>query len=241
VKQDIDKTNSLLGSNVSHLPLSGRVLSRCKEILNRTLQQKDKGSLWFKDPVDEDSSGAFGYYSIITHPMDLTTLRKRYLEGSKVVSNAILLDFINDGRIIWQNSFRFNDASTEPYKCANKLALYWEHQVRQAFRSFRHDHSSAESFNPTEIAFDLPLSRTEFETLSDHLQKLNPASQSKFFEMVNGITAKGDSDEKNSEAKKRSASQDIDLALLPPVKMRELASFVEREYKLQNPSSESSK
>ena len=238
VKQSIDKTNSILGLGVLSLPIKDRAFSRCKEILKHVLQQSNV--FWFKDPVDEVSSGAVGYYTIIKHPMDLSTLRKLYLDGSLTKPSATLLDFVNDGRVIWQNSFRFNDPTTEPFQCAQKLATYWEHQVRQAFRSLRSDQHSTRS-----VAFDLPLSRSEFETLAQHLLKLNPESQNKFFEMVRGTSsttqeAKEESKEEeegtdcDDQAVKRPSSEEIDLALIPPTKMREIASFVEKEFKAQN-------
>ena len=235
VKTEIEATNKLLGSAVLKMRLSSNVASRCKEIVNRATQQKD--SFWFWNPVDEVQSGAIGYYEIIKHPMDLTTLRKQYLSGSRNPS-LTLLDFVNDGRTIWQNSFRFNAPSTDPFIAAQILALFWEKRVRHYFSHYRNNaglnspQSSSSSMSLAgEIAVDLPLSLSEYQGLAQKLPKLCAASQDKFFSMASAAAAPSAKDDAGQGgADSRQASREVDLALIPPAKMRELASYVDREY-----------
>lgn len=236
VRREIERTNALLGPAVLRQRLGERVLGRCRELHARTLKQS--GAHWFRDPVDEVQSGAVGYYTIIAHPMDLATLRRKYLDSGGGGS-ATLLDFVNDGRVMWQNSFRFNAPSTEPFVCAHTLALFWEAHVCRFFgppkdrsggagSSGNANGSSggnalallAASLRP-HAAPDLPLTRTEFEAVAQKLARLDSPAQERFLAM-----AEGD----DSEASQKRGPRDIDLALLPPAKMRELAAFVDQEH-----------
>ena len=238
VIKEINKTNALLGLALLQQPLNERLLERCRELHARTLKQD--GAFWFGEPVDEVKNGAVGYYTIITHPMDLATMRKRYLDGdAALAAHRTLLDFLNDGRIMWQNSFRFNAPNYDPFVCADRLARYWETQIRRLFGSEKAQQAQADKARAraaAKAASDLPLSRSEYEELAQKLARLSDSAQTKFIAMATAddeeeqaaqATADKTRSKQRAAVRRRSSnSTDIDLALLPPAKVRKLAAFV---------------
>ena len=226
VRREIERTNALLGPAVLRQRLGERVLGRCRELHARTLKQS--GAHWFRDPVDEVQSGAVGYYTVIAHPMDLATLRRKYLDSGGGGS-ATLLDFVNDGRVMWQNSFSFNAPTTDPFVCAQTLALYWEAHVCRFFAPAKERSTLPACSLRPHAAPDLPLTRREYETLAQKLALLDRDTQVRFVALADG-GAPADSDSAAAPPDDGHRARDIDLALLPPAKMRELAAFVDREY-----------
>lgn len=78
------------------------------------LQKQDRQSL-FKDPVTDDV--APGYSSVISHPMDFTTLRKKFTEKAYESWDALLDDMM----LIFDNSMRYNPPDTVYYKQSKTL------------------------------------------------------------------------------------------------------------------------
>lgn len=90
--------------------------SFCSEILQDLEKSKHKKYSWpFLYPVTEQD--APGYFSVITHPMDLSTVRSK-LDGRKYSSSS---EFIADLNLIVENCFKFNKPETEVYKCGEEL------------------------------------------------------------------------------------------------------------------------
>jgi hypothetical protein len=76
-----------------------------------------KGSYWFQEPVDPNKFGIVDYFDVISHPMDLGTLRKKLTHncygGPK--------EFASDMALIWQNCYRYNGEEHDISKCAKEI------------------------------------------------------------------------------------------------------------------------
>lgn len=72
----------------------------------------------FKEPVDPIKLGIPNYHKVITHPMDLGTVRKRMT--NKFYGKV--QNFVDDMRLIWSNCMTFNAPVTDVYKMAQTLS-----------------------------------------------------------------------------------------------------------------------
>ena len=78
------------------------------------LQKHDKADI-FKDPVTDEV--APGYSSIVTHPMDFTTIRKKFTTREYGSWQALLDDMM----LMFDNSMKYNPADTIYYKQSKTL------------------------------------------------------------------------------------------------------------------------
>lgn len=95
---------------------AARVLNQCCKL---------KGAFYFLEPVDPVKFNIMDYFDIITHPMDLGTVRKR--PAHNFYSNARL--FVQDMNLIWSNSFKYNGPQHMVSKCAEELEEYFNQQL----------------------------------------------------------------------------------------------------------------
>ena len=65
---------------------------------------KLKTSYWFYEPVEPIKFGILDYFDIITHPMDLGTVKKKL--NYNVYESA--KEFANDMSLVWKNCYRYN-------------------------------------------------------------------------------------------------------------------------------------
>lgn len=88
----------------------------CAEILLELEKAKHKKYSWpFLYPVTEQD--APGYFSIITHPIDLSTIRNKF--DTRRYSSAS--EFVADLNLMISNCFKFNKVDTEVYKCGEEF------------------------------------------------------------------------------------------------------------------------
>lgn len=84
----------------------------CSEILSELEKTKHRKFSWpFLFPVTEQD--APGYFTIISSPMDLSTVRSK-LDGRRY---SCTQDFINDVYLIVDNCFKYNQPESEVFKC----------------------------------------------------------------------------------------------------------------------------
>lgn len=89
---------------------------RCAEVLLELEKQKYKKFTWpFLYPVTE--ADAPGYFSVISNPMDLSTVRIKL--DSRKYSN--FSEFSSDLSLITENCFKFNSPETEVFKCGEEF------------------------------------------------------------------------------------------------------------------------
>ncbi|GJQ08518.1 hypothetical protein GpartN1_g309.t1 [Galdieria partita] len=80
-----------------------------------TTLTKDKISFFFREPVS--AADAPNYYEIITHPMDLSTMRKKLDKGVYKSPQ----DFLQDLLLICENAFHYNAKNSKVYELAKEL------------------------------------------------------------------------------------------------------------------------
>lgn len=97
-------------------PRRGPHFNELRRFLNQI--QNHKQAWPFLSPVNKD--GVPDYYSVITTPMDLSTVEDR-LEYDAYSAPK---DLVNDLKLIYSNWRQYNDATTVYTKCANKLEKY---------------------------------------------------------------------------------------------------------------------
>lgn len=125
-RDDIAETDRVLGRALD-TPLAGGVVALGRKMVTTML--KNPSSPWFRVAVDETRDGAPGYYAIITHPMDLRTLRSTYLERAADPAPTVG-DFLNDGRMMWQNAMTYNRSDSPVFVAALKMGRLWEKLAR---------------------------------------------------------------------------------------------------------------
>jgi len=130
VKDDIAASDSQIGDDLLNQIMTPGQLSLARKMVTAIV--KNSCSNWFRVAVDEERDGAPGYYSIIKHPMDLTSLRAKYLDRKPQVTDPTLADFLNDGRTIWQNALMYNVAGSQVFDAAVKLSKAWEKSIRSS-------------------------------------------------------------------------------------------------------------
>lgn len=125
-KDDIAETDRALGRVLAE-PLGAGMVALGRKMVTTML--KNPSSPWFRVAVDEARDGAPGYYAIIKHPMDLRTLRSTYLERAADPAPT-LGDFLNDGRMMWQNAMTYNRSDSPVFVAALKMGRLWEKLAR---------------------------------------------------------------------------------------------------------------
>lgn len=79
--------------------------------------QKLKGAYWFTEPVDPVKFNIMDYFDIISHPMDLGTVRRKLTHNCYPTA----ADFVRDMSLIWENCYRYNGEAHDISKCAKEL------------------------------------------------------------------------------------------------------------------------
>ena len=85
-------------------------------LLQLLMQHKDNHGI-FNVPVDPEAQNLPTYYSIVTEPMDLGTIRDKLARGEYTSSN----DLIRDIRLTFNNAKKFNPATHFISNCASSL------------------------------------------------------------------------------------------------------------------------
>jgi len=88
----------------------------CVEVLSELEKAKHRKCSWpFLYPVTEQD--APGYFSVITHPIDLSTVRAR-VDGRKYTTAG---EFVADLNLMMANCFKFNKPESEVYRCGEEF------------------------------------------------------------------------------------------------------------------------
>ena len=85
--------------------LLARECNACKTALRQIMKHRDAGA--FFDPVDWEALGLDDYPTIVTQPMDLSTVQSR-LEAGAYAGPTLALDVAADIALIWSNALLYN-------------------------------------------------------------------------------------------------------------------------------------
>ncbi|EDO47681.1 predicted protein, partial [Nematostella vectensis] len=94
-------------------------LQICEKILLELFCHSD--SIPFQQKV---SKSVPNYYKVITHPMDLSTIRAK-IQPQHFQHYSSITEFLSDCQLIFSNCATFNDESSEVGRMGNNLELYY--------------------------------------------------------------------------------------------------------------------
>ncbi|OMO87885.1 hypothetical protein CCACVL1_08697 [Corchorus capsularis] len=99
---------------------NAHVMKQCETLLNR-LMQHNHGWV-FNSPVDVVKLNLPDYFSVIKHPMDLGTVKKKLASGQY----SSPFDFAADVRLTFSNALTYNPAGNDVHFMAGTLSKYFE-------------------------------------------------------------------------------------------------------------------
>ena len=106
------------GAQDSDKGAATKSLEDCSEVLKELFHKKHSTYAWpFYAPVDAEALGLADYHTIITEPMDLSTVKKK-LEGKKY---STAMDFERDVLLIFQNCYKYNPPEDDVVVMAKKV------------------------------------------------------------------------------------------------------------------------
>ena len=95
--------------------------------------EKDSQAYEFLQPVDYIGLNILDYPKIITHPMDLGTVKKNLLNGEY----KIFQDFMSDINLIWKNCRTYNLPGSEIVKMANHCDKKIKQLIDKQFKNYQ--------------------------------------------------------------------------------------------------------
>jgi hypothetical protein len=96
------------------------------------IMEKDPLAFDFLEPVDYIALNILDYPKIITHPMDLGTVKKNLLDHK--YSN--FKEFMEDINLIWNNCRTYNLPGSEIVKMANHCEKMFNKQLDKTFKNY---------------------------------------------------------------------------------------------------------
>lgn len=95
--------------------------------------QKDNMAFDFLEPVDYQGLGLYDYPKIITHPMDIGTLKSNLEKGEY----KTFQDFSSDLNLIWKNCRTYNLPGSEIVKMANHCDKKFKQLMEKQFKNYQ--------------------------------------------------------------------------------------------------------
>ena len=105
--------------------------------------EKDSQAYEFLAPVDYIALNILDYPKIITHPMDLGTVKKNLLNGEY----KIFQDFMSDINLIWKNCRTYNVPGSEIVKMANHCDKKMKQLIDKQFKNYQNKGGSNKNKN----------------------------------------------------------------------------------------------
>ena len=105
--------------------------------------EKDKQSYEFLQPVDYVALKILDYPTIITHPMDLGTVKQNLLNGEY----KIFQDLMSDINLIWRNCRTYNLPGSEIVKMANHCDKKMKSLIDKQFKNMKPKGESSKNKN----------------------------------------------------------------------------------------------
>ncbi len=95
--------------------------------------EKDPQAIDFLVPVDYVALNILDYPTIITHPMDLGTVKKNLEDGEY----KIFQDFMSDINLIWKNCKTYNKAGSDIVKMATHCEKQMKALIDKQFKNYQ--------------------------------------------------------------------------------------------------------
>ena len=106
-------------------------IKKLKDIFGK--MEKDKKAFGFLEPVDYKGLNLLDYPTIIKHPMDLGTCKKKLLNGEY----KIFQELMDDLNLIWDNCRTYNLPDSDIVKCANDCEKKMRQLIDKQFKNMK--------------------------------------------------------------------------------------------------------
>jgi hypothetical protein len=112
--------------------------------------EKDPQAVDFLYPVDYVALNILDYPKIITHPMDLGTVKKNLENGEY----KLFQDFMSDINLIWKNCRTYNQPGSEIVKMANHCDKKIKQLIDKQFKNYQNKaNNNKKSENNSNLSF----------------------------------------------------------------------------------------
>ena len=112
--------------------------------------EEDPQAIDFLVPVDYVALNILDYPTIITHPMDLGTVKKNLENGEY----KIFQDFMNDINLIWKNCKTYNKAGSEIVKMATHCEKRMKVLIDKQFKNYQNKTANKKGSNNSNLSYE---------------------------------------------------------------------------------------
>ena len=112
--------------------------------------EKDPQAIDFLVPVDYVALNILDYPTIITHPMDLGTVKKNLENGEY----KLFQDFMSDINLIWKNCKTYNKAGSEIVKMALHCEKKMKMLIDKQFKNYQNKTTNKKSSNNSNLSYE---------------------------------------------------------------------------------------
>lgn len=127
---DLASSSSCKGT--SRVQRTSQVIVKCLDILKELI--KHPAGIWFLEPVDPVALNLPDYFTIVTKPMDLNTV-KRNIESGSITTPE---EFVENVRLIFRNALAYNVLKENPVNVAARaLSQKFEDRFRHMMSHYQ--------------------------------------------------------------------------------------------------------
>ena len=112
--------------------------------------ENDPQAIDFLVPVDYVALNILDYPAIITHPMDLGTVKKKLENGEY----KLFQDFMSDINLIWKNCKTYNKAGSEIVKMALHCEKKMKMLIDKQFKNYQNKTTNKKSSNNSNLSYE---------------------------------------------------------------------------------------
>ena len=112
--------------------------------------ENDPQAIDFLVPVDYVALNILDYPTIITHPMDLGTVKKNLENGEY----KIFQDFMSDINLIWKNCKTYNKAGSDIVKMASHCEKKMKMLIDKQFKNHQNKTTNKKSNNNSNLSYE---------------------------------------------------------------------------------------
>lgn len=143
----------------------------------------------FLEPVNYVELGILDYPTIITHPMDLGTAKKKLLEEKY----PTFKEFLEDIELIWSNCKTYNMAGSPIVKMAIHLEKTFKKQMEKLFKNYNNKASGTKEIekNNVPIANESELTMNQKINLTEKIRNLSNEGIAKVVNFIKKECPKG--------------------------------------------------
>ena len=114
------------------------------------IMENDPQAIDFLVPVDYVALNILDYPTIITHPMDLGTVKKNLENGEY----KLFQDFMSDINLIWKNCKTYNKAGSEIVKMALHCEKKMKMLIDKQFKNYQNKTTNKKSSNNSNLSYE---------------------------------------------------------------------------------------